>query len=128
MSCSAHRRAKEEHGAKEGERLFSCRVSPSYPTKNPASVIQIFLQASGLMSDCRHDYPRDSLLQQEMEMRARESIMNFLCSHRQELSLISFSGCSTSLSYTGQWNLQGSRTRSGRTASGPGHQTWRTEE
>ena len=29
---------------KEGERLFSCRVSLSYPTKNPASVIQIFLK------------------------------------------------------------------------------------
>ena len=88
---------------KEGERLFSCRFSLSYPTKTPASVIQIFLQASGASTDCRHDYPGDSHLQAELEMRARESIMNFLCSHRQELSLISFSGCSTPLSYTGWW-------------------------
>lgn len=88
---------------KEGERLFLCRVSLSYPTKNPASVIQIFLQASGAGTDCRHDYPGDSHLQAELEMRARESIMNFLCSHRQELSLIIFSGCSTLLSYTERW-------------------------
>lgn len=88
---------------KEGERLFLCRISLSYPTKNPASVIQVFLQASGAGTDCRHDYPGDSHLQAELEMRARASIMNFLCSHRQELSLISFSGSNTPLSYTGRW-------------------------
>lgn len=102
-SCSAYRRAKEEQGGGRKERLFLCRASLSYPTKNPASVIQFFLQTSGAGTDCRHDCPRESHLQAQLEMRARESIMNFLCSHRQELSLISFSGCSAPLSYINHW-------------------------
>lgn len=102
-SHSAYRRAKEEQGGGRREGLFLCRVSLSYPTKNPANVIQFFLQTSGAGTDCRHDCPRESHLQAELEIRARESIMNFLCSHRQELSLISFSGCSAPLSYINHW-------------------------
>lgn len=102
-SRSAYRRAKEEQGGGRREGLFLCRVSLSYPTKNPANVIQFFLQTSGAGTDCRHDCPRESHLQAELEIRARESIMNFLCSHRQELSLISFSGCSAPLSYINHW-------------------------
>lgn len=98
-SCSACSRAKEEQGGRRREGLFLCRVSLRYPTKNPANVIQLCLQTSGAGTDCRHHCPRESHLQAELEMRARESIMNFLCSHKQELSLISFSGCSAPLSY-----------------------------
>lgn len=104
------------------KRWFSCRVFLSYLTNNPARVIQIFLQASGAGTDCRHDCPGDSHLHAELEMRARESITNFLW-------LASVAAALPSLRQDGGqgWNREELRTQGAITASGPGCKTWRTE-
>lgn len=105
-------------------------MSLNYPTKNSVSVIQTFLHTSGAGTDCRHDCPRGLHLWAELKMRAKESIMNFFCYRRYKISLVSFSGCNTPRSYTGQqpgWNGEGPKTWSGRKAADAGPMSWRAQ-